>query len=803
MHTFGAEYDLTLVGFSYLVGLLACFSGLLMAESVRHSVSRRRLVGWLGLGSLILGVGAWATHFLGMLAHRLPFPVSYDPLLILLSIVPMVAAAMYALYVISGQGRIWRDLLAGAVLGLGISALHYIGMAAMAMPAEVHYRPGFVALSLLVAMLCCMAAVRIRRLVGGGVFAKAFRRRLLLVAMLAALGMLTMHYVSMLGVEIVAQVDWLDQDGADHTKAGWVAAVLGSATALVVLASLLAVTFEHRLNYSQRLLNTSSERLLEVISAISDGVALFDQHGNIHLTNAALRRMSGVGPEWLRQVHLEELGFSGPGEQGISLALEALRRDGSWSGELWRASGLCRVTRVKMMPVRYSQGYEHHFVATFVDITEQRDREQQIHHLAFHDTLTGLPNRTHLAGQMQKLCDRRSGGVLMLLDISRFNELNDTLGYEKADLLLSRFAARLRRQGVPEAGLARVSGNEFAVLIDHVPQQEWIESLISEMSWPYDLDGYLHDCRFSVGMARLNDSICMVADWMSHASLALSHAKREGDRGVRWFEAEMEQAVHDRVLLEAELREVLAVGGAQLRLHFQPQVDRAGRMIGVEALVRWQHPERGLLSPGVFVSLAEETGQIQALGSWVLREGCRQLAAWRATPEMAQIRLSINVSVRQFQRPDFAREVMTILEQTGAPPAQLTLELTESLMMEQRETTVRTMQVLRSKGIRFSLDDFGTGYSSLGYLNRFPFDLLKIDGAFVRSAVDNAGSAAIIRTIIALANSLGLVVIAEGVETVAQRDFLLSCGCRCYQGYLFGRPVPAGELWPQPQRLPA
>lgn len=794
MHASGAEHDLALVVFSYIVALLTCFTAFLMAESARHSISRKRQFGWLGLGALVLGFGAWAMHLLSMLAHRPPFPVSYDPVLTVLSITPVVLGGAYALHVISGRGHIWRDLLAGSVLGLSVSALHYMCLAAITTPADWHYRPTFLVLSLLGAVAFCMAAIRIRRLVAGGVFAEKYRRRLLIVAVLAALGMFGMHHLGMMGIAMVPHAEWLGVVDESHTPAEWIATALGGATTLIVLASLLAVIFDHRLHHNQRLLNISSERLLEVISAISDGVILFDEQGDIHLTNAALRRMAGIGPEWLRRAHLDDLGFSIPGEKGIASALEGLRKEGYWSGELRRSSGLCRVTRVKMTPVRYSQGYERHYVATFADITEQRAHEEQIHHLAFHDSVTGLPNRTHLSKQLQLLCDRRGGGLLILLDISRFSELNDTLGYEKADLLLSRFAARLRRQGVPGSALARVGGNEFAVLVDHVPQRDWIDSLISEMSWPYDLNGYLHDCRFSVGIAALGEKVYSAADWLSYAGLALSHAKRAGDAEIRWFEPEMEQAVHERVLLEAELREALAAGGSELCLHYQAQVDRAGRMIGVEALVRWQHPERGLLSPGLFVPLAEETGQIPALGSWVLREGCRQLAAWQAIPALAQLRLSINVSVRQFQQTDFVREVKAILAETGAPATQLTLELTESLLVEEVEAAVRTMQELRGAGVRFSLDDFGTGYSSLAYLSQFPFDILKIDGTFVRSSLNNLGSAAIIRTIIALANSLGLVVIAEGIETVEQRDFLSSCGCRCFQGYLFGRPVSAEEL---------
>lgn len=790
----GGEHDLSLVLFSYIVVLLACFAALMMAESVRHSLSSKRAVGWLGLGALIFGAGAWSMHCVGMLAYRLPFPVSHDPVMMAFSMLPAVLGGGYAVYVISGRGHVWRDLLAGIVLGLAMGAMHYTGMLAMKMPAHLHYHPAIFVLSLFVAIVFSVAAIQVRRLVAGGVFAPGFRWRLLLVSALMALAIFGMHHTAMMAVKVIPHEAALPLDSGFSDRSEWLATALGGSTLLVVMASLLAVTFDHHLRHNQRLLNMSGERLLEVISAISDGVALFDERGCIQLCNAALCRVTGISHDRLRRMQLSELGFVAVDGGSIEEALDGLIKGGRWTGEMTRPVGPCRFTRVEMIPVRYSQGYERHFVATFADITEQREREQQVHHLAFHDSLTGLPNRVHLHQQLQALCDRGGDALLMLLDISRFKVLNDTLGYEMGDLLLTRAAARLRRQGVSGSGLARVDGNEFAVVIDRLPQPEWIDSLMAEMSWPYDLDGYLHDCSFCVGMARLEEGVAAAAEWMTRAGLALSHAKREGAACARWFEPEMERAVHERVLLEAELREALASGGSQLCLHFQPQVDRAGRMIGVEALVRWQHPDRGLVSPGLFVPLAEETGQIHALGSWVLREGCRQLAAWSRIPEMARIRLSINVSVRQFQQPAFVDEVIAVLAETGAPTGQLTLELTESLLMEQVDSAIESMQRLRAIGVRFSLDDFGTGYSSLGYLSRFPFDTLKIDGSFVRDVVNNAGSAAIIRTIIALANSLGLVVVAEGIETSEQRDFLLSCGCRCYQGYFFGRPVPASEL---------
>ncbi len=795
-HAHVGEHYMPLVLFSFLIALVACFAALMMAESVRHSASRKRAAGWLGLGAIILGVGVWSMHFVGMLGFRLPFPVRYEPTITVLSMLPAILAGGYALHVISNPGRRWRDLLAGTVLGLGIGVMHYLGMTAMEMPADLRYRPVLFVASLLVAVVFGMFAIQVRRLLVGGVFSPGFRLRLLLVAALIATAIFGMHFMGMLAAQIVPhEAAWGDTTGIDEA-AEWLATALGGTTVLVVMASLLAVTFDHHLRYNQHLLNMSGERLLEVIAAISDGVVLFDEEGRVQLCNAALCRMTGLKSERIRNWGLNDLGFASVDGESMEQALAAVYQQGIWRGEMTRSTGACRVARVEMTAVRYSRGYERHFVATFTDITDQREREEQIHHLAYHDSLTGLPNRGHLHQTLQSLCDRGGEALLVLLDINRFKVLNDTLGYEMGDLLLTRTAARLRRQGINGEQLARVDGNEFAVVVDHLPQPEWLESLVAEMSWPYDLDGYLHNGSFSVGVARLDEQVASADDWMTCASLALSHAKREGAGALRWFEPDMEAAVLERVKLEGELREALNAGGEQLRLHFQPQVDRGGRMIGVEALVRWQHPERGLVSPALFVPLAEETGQIQALGSWVLREGCRQLAAWAAVPAMARIRLSINVSVRQFQRPGFAEEVIAVLDESGAPRNLLTLEVTESLLMENVDTAIETMERLRAVGIRFSLDDFGTGYSSLGYLSRFPFDTLKIDGSFVRGVLDSPGNAAIVRTIIALASSLGLVVVAEGVETAEQRDFLLQSGCRCYQGYLFGRPVAANDLDP-------
>jgi diguanylate cyclase (GGDEF)-like protein/PAS domain S-box-containing protein len=442
------------------------------------------------------------------------------------------------------------------------------------------------------------------------------------------------------------------------------------------------------------------------------------------------------------------------------------------------------------------------------NITERNAATNEIAHLAFYDSLTDLPNRRLMLdrlGQALASATRRGRhGALMLIDLDNFKLLNDTLGHATGDQLLQEVAGRLRK-GMREGDtVARMGGDEFVVLLEELDandlaaiQAEHVAAkILLSLAEPYTLNlsegakgssKRTHLCTSSVGIALFKDQSVSAQELMKRADTAMYQAKAAGRNTLRFFDAEMQNVVAHRAAMEVDLRS--AILARQFVLHYQPQVDASGHVTGAEALVRWQHPVRGLVGPIEFIGLAEDTGLILPLGHWVLETACAQLALWSTRIQMAHLTLAVNVSARQIAQPLFVAQVLDVVEHFGVPPGRLKLELTESLLMENADSIIDKMTALKVRGIGFSLDDFGTGYSSLSYLKRLPLDQLKIDQSFVRDILTDANDASIARTVIALGHSLGLEVIAEGVELQAQRDFLHSIACHSYQGYWFSRPL--------------
>jgi diguanylate cyclase (GGDEF)-like protein/PAS domain S-box-containing protein len=489
-------------------------------------------------------------------------------------------------------------------------------------------------------------------------------------------------------------------------------------------------------------------------------------------------------------------------------ATRRVLEQGEWRGEIMerRKDGTTLWVEANWTLLRDADGDPQSILAIKTDISRRKAAEHEIQHLAFHDSLTQLPNRQLLQNRLQHTlalcCRNRRSGALMLIDLDNFKTLNDTLGHDKGDLLLKQVAGRLKLEIPTSDTVARLGGDEFVVLLDDLSgnlfeaadeAKKISDKIFSAFIEPYQLDGYEHVATPSVGITQFNDCPTTVDEIMKHADLAMYEAKAAGRNAMRFFDPDMQKAVSNRAALEAEFRQGLQQG--EFLLHYQPQVDIYCSVIGVEALVRWHNPKRGLVSPAEFIPLAEETGLIVPLGRWVLETACAQLFEWAMHPETTELTMAVNVSVRQFHRADFVELVLDILETTGADPCKLKLELTESLLVDDVEDTIAKMTALKANGVNFSLDDFGTGYSSLFYLKRLPLDQLKIDRSFVSEVLSDSDDAVIARTIVTLGQSLGLEVIAEGVETIPQRDFLARHGCRHFQGYLFSRPLPAKQVY--------
>ncbi len=439
-------------------------------------------------------------------------------------------------------------------------------------------------------------------------------------------------------------------------------------------------------------------------------------------------------------------------------------------------------------------------LAFLTDITRQRASEDEIRRLAFFDQLTDLPNRRLLLDRLQHAISAsgRTGrhGALLFIDLDNFKSLNDTLGHSVGDALLKQVALRLRANVRASDSVARLGGDEFVVILEELSadlleaaQQTEVASnkILAALHPSYWLASGECHCTASLGATLFGGNSASQDELLKQADIAMYQAKKAGRNGLRFFDPQMQAAINAKATLEGELRQALE--RRQFHLAFQVQVDSAGRPFGAEALLRWQHPERGLVSPLEFIPLAEETDLIVPIGQWVLETACAQLKSWAGIPATHALSLCVNVSPRQFHRADFVASVAAAVGAHGIDPSRLTLELTEGLLLEKVEETIATMTALGRTGVRFSLDDFGTGYSSLQYLKRLPLHQLKIDQSFVRDISIDSNDLAIVQTIVAMARSLNLAVIAEGVETEEQRRLLISRGCQEFQGYLFGRPV--------------
>ena len=484
-----------------------------------------------------------------------------------------------------------------------------------------------------------------------------------------------------------------------------------------------------------------------------------------------------------------------------------IQRTGGWDGEIWnrRKNGDVNPQHLIITAVKNQSGIVTNYVATLTDFTMSVEVADRIKNLAFYDPLTQLPNRLLLLDRLRQAVASgaradRSGGLLFI-DLDNFKNLNDTLGHDIGDLLLQQVAQRLTSCVREDDTVARLGGDEFVVMLENLSGQpmeaaaqteEVGEKILAALSQPYQLGTYEHHGTTSIGATLFNDNHQAIDELMKQADIAMYQAKKAGRNTLRFFDRQMQESISARVLLESELRKALE--NQQFHLYYQIQMDSSLRPLGAEALIRWVHPLRGLVSPAQFIPLAEESGLILPIGQWVLETACAQLKAWQLKALTRDLVLAVNVSARQFHQADFVAQVQAAVQSHAINPKLLKLELTESLLLENIEDTIATMNTLNEVGVQFSLDDFGTGYSSLQYLKRLPLDQLKIDKSFVLDIATNSSDIAIVRTIIAMAQSLGIAVMAEGVETDEQRQILLNNGCFHYQGYFFGRPLPIEQF---------
>jgi diguanylate cyclase (GGDEF)-like protein/PAS domain S-box-containing protein len=577
------------------------------------------------------------------------------------------------------------------------------------------------------------------------------------------------------------------------------------------------VTLEEKVAQRTRELQTSEARFRHMFEHHASPMMLVDPYsGDIVDANHAAEKFYGYAAVEMRAMHITQINIDSPQHDAEEREL-ARRNERNYFMCTHRLSnGEMRSVEVYASPVEV--GGKELLFSIVHDITARKQLEEQMHELAFYDALTKLPNRRLLVDRLGKLqvTSKRSQryAVLMFLDLDNFKQINDLHGHDMGDLLLVEVSKRLLACIREEDSVARLGGDEFVVMLENlsehldaaVLQSETVaEKIRAALSEPYRLhrlgvngtvDLIEHHCSSSIGVTVFRGQEHALEELLRWTDMAMYQAKEAGRNVIRFFDPKMQASIEQRAAMENDLR--LALEQRQFSLYYQVQVDHSGRAVGAEALLRWLHPQRGMVSPLQFIPLAEENGMIIRIGLWVLDTACSQLAVWQGDVTTSHLRLAVNVSAKQFHQPDFVAQVHEVLVRTGADPTKLELELTESMVLENVEETIRKMGELKTLGVRFSMDDFGTGYSSLIYLKRLPLDQIKIDQSFVRDITTDHDDAAIVQTIIAMAHNLDLEVIAEGVETEAQRAFLEQRGCRAYQGYLFGRPVPIAGFTVQP-----
>lgn len=753
------QHDLRLVLLAALVWVLGSAALFLLLKRSTDCVETRRRQ-WLAVAALAAGVGVWATHFIAMLAYDGSMPLSFDPGLTALS-VAIAIFAFWASFLAAGRDfAVGPSLMAGTLAALGVAAMHFAGMAAIITPVVVRYEaPAIGSAFAILGASFALAFFVFGRLRG--------HARIALPALLAVIGVVALHFTAMSATVLAPDPTRLDPTAVQGH--GWlIVAIVGATLSLIGLV--LGGAFLDRLLTDLR----------GFADATLEGLAILSR-GRILETNGQLAALLGVEPN--------ELIGSDPARwfrtaDGADLTAP---RDRPAEAAIRRADGEELIVEVTTHAVEY-RGRSCEVLAVR-DLTARKRAELQVEHLAAHDALTGLPNRARFTTMLEGLVRSGESFALFALDLDRFKAVNDLFGHAAGDAILCRVAALLRDVTREVDLVARIGGDEFLIIqrgIDDVRDAQMLaERVLAAFGKEMDITRDPMAVGVSIGVALFPADAGSAEALRHNADVALYRAKERGRGLACFFDLEMDKLVRERRELEHDLRH--AIARRQLSLMFQPLVATdGGRIMGYEALLRWAHPTRGQIPPEIFVPIAEDIGAIIPIGEWVLREACAAAMQW---PK--HVSVAVNVSAVQFQLPNLAAIVEDALFESGLSADRLELEVTESVMLRDRESALSTLHRLKALGTRIVMDDFGTGYSSLSNLQAFPFDKIKIDRSFVSHVTDDASARSIIRAIVGLGRSLDLPVVAEGVETEEQRLMVLEEGCPQAQGFLFGGPAEA------------
>ncbi len=843
-------YDLPGTLLSMLPAILGGFAAFGVAW--RHDI--KTLPAWVG--SVLLGAGIGTMHYTGMAAMRLEGWVRYDPGLFVLSLGVAMALSYLALLARrrTTAGR-RAPFQAALILGGAVSGMHYTAMAAASFvtgdasalapslftPNGLAFMVSLTTAFLALAALGFVALSRANAVAQKLALSEAKLRAIIeaepeCIKIVDAQGrLLQMNPAGLKMIEAdseqqVAGLPVIDLIAPEYRAAFWQMhqRVLAGETAELAFEVLglkgarrwlethavplqqqggtvhLAVTRD----ITERKQASEELRIAATAFESQQGMVITNAQRRILRVNKAFTVITGhsaadaVG-------HYPSMLSSGRHDPAFYASMTlCLEHEGTWAGEIWnrRKNGEIYPEWLNISAVKDELDLTTHYVGIFTDMSERDAAQAQIDTLAFYDPLTQLPNRRLLLERLEHALHASTHhprkGALLFVDLDNFKSLNDSLGHHQGDLLLVQVAQRLKTCISDSDTVSHLGSDEFMVMLENLSEssidaanqaEAAADKILLAFFADFELEQGLHHASPSIGITLFGGETLESSEQpLKRAELAMFQAKAAGRNTRRFFDAQMHAEVSARAALAAQLRE--AVQQQQFVLHYQPQVVGTGRITGVEALLRWQHPLRGMVSPAEFIPLAEETGLILPIGQWVLETACAQLTQWSQQPEFVHLTMAVNVSARQFKHADFVDSVLSTLTCTLASPHLLKLELTESMLVDDVEAIIATMGSLKAYGVGFSLDDFGTGYSSLAYLKRLPLDQLKIDQGFVRNIVTDNNDAAIARMVVVLAESVGLSVIAEGVEQQAQADFLAHLGCHAYQGYLFSRPLPLDEL---------
>ncbi|MFC3523680.1 hypothetical protein CHL76_01130 [Marinococcus halophilus] len=790
------SYSPGLVVLSLIIAALASYTAFHAAGRLKTSGTKHKAL-WAMSGGVCLGGGIWSMHFIAMLAIDMGMPVTYDPLLLALSIVFAVAASWLAFLILRFfQPRLLVHLLGAILIGSGIVSMHYVGMAAMQMEAGMTYNSFLVALSVVIAFFASFTALRLLSLI------PRVRNRLRQEAgfigssLLMGAAIAGMHYTGMAAASFEHSSAGMAVAGPEAVNADLLSIFIGIGIMGILIITTIVAVFDRQMEFKKEQLHYIDSLYQTIIHSANDAIITSNMDMFIISWNQAAERIFGhraadivgqslsiIVPDAYRK-RVEYFHKNGEEVQSGSLVeLEGVHRDGY-------------TFPLELSFSRQESGGENIYIGIIRDISERARQNERIQELIYRDDLTRLPNRRMLNEQLAATIDRQPDKKLAVLfiDLDRFKNVNDVYGHRIGDELLVTASARMAQLLRETDVLARQSGDEFVVVMPDVTGYQagnTAQAILQTLNQVLLIEENELFISGSIGISMYPDDGETAEELLKHADTAMYKSKNNGAGQYRFFTSDMNDEVSKKLMLESGLRKGMI--SEEFLLYYQPQVDvLTGEVKGYEALVRWEHPELGMVPPAEFIPLAEETGLIVPLGRWILQEACRQMAAWKEEGSTVT-RMSVNISTLQFQQPDFLKMVTEILETTGLPPEYLELELTESIVQD-LEHSVPLMKSIRAKGIRISLDDFGTGYSSLSYLKDFPINTLKIDKTFMDSIEDGQREEAIVESIIHMAQRLGFNVIAEGIEKCSQLRLLSEKACQEYQGYYFSPPLPAEAI---------